>query len=85
MIAYWFQYVCCSLSRWLSQCYRCDTAEFCFLSKGVDDNGSGLAAMLEAATQVSDAIRGGTKMTNTIIFVAFDAAVYNGTYMLIGS
>ncbi|XP_060580482.1 uncharacterized protein LOC132737238 [Ruditapes philippinarum] len=41
-------------------------------TKGVDDNGSGVAAMLEVAKQLSGQNKRGVKRNNTIIFVSFD-------------
>ena len=41
--------------------------------EGVDDNGAGVAAMLEVVRQVTDANKKGVKRKNTIMFVSFDA------------
>lgn len=41
-------------------------------TKGVDDNGAGVAAMLEVVRQLTDRNRNGVKRKNTMIFVAFD-------------
>lgn len=40
---------------------------------GVDDNGAGVAAMLEVVRQVTEANKQGTKRKNTIMFISFDA------------
>lgn len=42
-------------------------------SPGVDDNGSGVAAMLEVVRQVMEVNSQGTKRQNTIMFISFDA------------
>lgn len=47
---------------------------------GVDDNGSGMAALLETARQIGTANMNGVIRNNTIIFVAFDLEEY-GTKM----
>jgi len=39
---------------------------------GVDDNGAGVAAMLEVIRQITDMNKKGTKRGNTIIFASFD-------------
>ena len=41
-------------------------------TKGVDENGSGVAALLEVTRQITDMNKQGTKRGNTIIFVSFD-------------
>ncbi|XP_060597493.1 uncharacterized protein YfbL-like isoform X2 [Ruditapes philippinarum] len=41
-------------------------------TKGVDDNGAGVAAMLEVAKQQTGQSKQGVKRKNTIIFVSFD-------------
>lgn len=41
-------------------------------SPGVDDNGAGVAALLEVIRQVTNANKQGTKRQNTIIFASFD-------------
>ena len=41
--------------------------------EGVDDNGSGVAAMLEVVRQVTKINSRGTKRQNTIMFLSFDA------------
>lgn len=38
----------------------------------VDDNGAGVAAMLEVIRQITDMNKKGTKRGNTIIFASFD-------------
>lgn len=43
------------------------------VSSGVDDNGAGVAAMLEVVRQVTDANKQGTKRQNTLFFASFDA------------
>ena len=40
--------------------------------EGVDDNGAGVAALLEVARQVTSANKQGAKRQNTIIFACFD-------------
>lgn len=40
---------------------------------GVDDNGAGVAAMLEVIRQVTESNKQGTKRQNTIMFISFDA------------
>ena len=45
----------------------------CFYAKGVDDNGSGIAAMLEVVRQLTNGSSQGVKRKNTILFIAFDA------------
>ncbi|XP_063439139.1 aminopeptidase YwaD-like isoform X1 [Mytilus trossulus] len=45
-------------------------------TKGVNDNGAGVAAMLEVVRQLTDRNRNGVKRKNTIIFVAFDLEEY---------
>lgn len=40
--------------------------------EGVDDNGAGVAAMLEVVRQVTDANKQGTKRQNTLFFASFD-------------
>ncbi|VDI22128.1 Hypothetical predicted protein [Mytilus galloprovincialis] len=47
-------------------------------SKGVDDNGSGVAAMLEVVRQITNINNSGYKSKNTIIFVSFDLEEYGG-------
>ncbi|XP_052102073.1 uncharacterized protein LOC127735795 isoform X3 [Mytilus californianus] len=47
-------------------------------SKGVDDNGSGVAAMLEVVRQLTNINNSGYKRKNTIIFVSFDLEEYGG-------
>ena len=39
---------------------------------GVDDNGSGVVAMLDVARQLTEMNRRGVKRNNTIIFMSFD-------------
>ena len=41
-------------------------------TKGVDDNGAGVAAMLEVIRQITNMNKKGTKRGNTIIFASFD-------------
>ncbi|KAH3741705.1 uncharacterized protein YfbL-like [Dreissena polymorpha] len=41
-------------------------------TKGVDDNGSGMAAMLYVAKQLTDENKRGVKRNNTVLFIAFD-------------
>ena len=41
-------------------------------TKGVDENGSGVAALLEVTRQITELNKNGTKRGNTIIFVSFD-------------
>ena len=51
---------------------------------GVDDNGSGVAALLEVIRQITDMNKKGTKREYTIIFVSFDLEEYgklNITYL----
>jgi len=51
---------------------------------GVDDNGSGVAALLEVIRQIMDMNKKGTKRGNTIIFASFDLEEYrklNITYL----
>ena len=51
---------------------------------GVDDNGAGVAAMLEVIRQITDMNKKGTKREYTIIFVSFDLEEYgklNITYL----
>lgn len=50
-------------------------------SPGVDDNGSGVAAMLEVARQIVDQNKNGIKRNNTIIFLSPDLEEYD----LVGS
>ncbi|XP_063439138.1 uncharacterized protein LOC134720666 [Mytilus trossulus] len=45
-------------------------------TKGVNDNGARVAAMLEAVRQLTDRNKNGVKRKNTIIFVAFDLEEY---------
>ncbi|XP_071175932.1 uncharacterized protein YfbL-like isoform X1 [Mytilus edulis] len=45
-------------------------------TKGVDDNGAGVAAMLEVVRQLTDRNKNGVKRKNTMIFVAFDLEEY---------
>ena len=45
-------------------------------STGVDDNGAGVAAMLEVVRQLTDRNKNGVKRKNTMIFVAFDLKEY---------
>lgn len=42
----------------------------CF--KGVDNNGAGMAALLEVVRQVTELNKQGSKRQNTIFFIAFD-------------
>ncbi|XP_052796151.1 uncharacterized protein LOC128228718 [Mya arenaria] len=51
------------------------------ITKGVDDNGSGVTAMLESLRQIAAGNKGGKRRKNTIIFMAFDHEEYG----LIGS
>jgi hypothetical protein len=44
---------------------------FQFTISGVDDNGAGVAAMLEVIRQITDTNKKGTKRGNTIIFASF--------------
>lgn len=46
-------------------------------TKGVDDNGSGVAAMLEVSRQLGSENKKGMKRKNTVMFVAFDLGEYN--------
>ncbi|XP_052796183.1 aminopeptidase S-like isoform X2 [Mya arenaria] len=56
------------------------------ITKGVDDNGSGVTAMLESLRQIAAGIQGGKRRKNTIIFMAFDHEEYDDQYYgLIGS
>jgi len=43
---------------------------------GVDDNGSGVVAMLEVARQLSEMNKKGIKRKNTILFAAIDLEEY---------
>ncbi|XP_052059971.1 uncharacterized protein LOC127700504 isoform X4 [Mytilus californianus] len=56
-------------------------------TKGVDDNGSGVVAMLEVARQITTMNRKGTKRKNTIMFAAFDLKEQNckGSELLLAS
>ncbi|VDI19761.1 Hypothetical predicted protein [Mytilus galloprovincialis] len=49
-------------------------------TKGVDDNGAGVAAMLEVVRQLTDRNRNGVKRKNTMIFVAFDLKEYGSCF-----
>ncbi|WAQ94913.1 YFBL-like protein [Mya arenaria] len=42
------------------------------ITKGVDDNGSGVTAMLESLRQIAAGNQGGKRRNNTIIYMAFD-------------
>ncbi|XP_052795125.1 uncharacterized protein LOC128228074 [Mya arenaria] len=44
---------------------------------GVDDNGSGVTAMLESLRQIGAGNKGGKRRNNTIIFMAFDHEEYD--------
>ncbi|XP_045168396.2 uncharacterized protein YfbL-like isoform X1 [Mercenaria mercenaria] len=45
-------------------------------TKGVDDNGAGVAAMLEVARQLGSQNKQGVKRNNTVIFASFDLEEY---------
>ncbi|XP_052803188.1 uncharacterized protein LOC128233515 isoform X2 [Mya arenaria] len=54
-------------------------------SSGVDDNGSGMAAMFEVARQIDEHRQKGEQINNTVIFMAFDLeeGVHIGSNMTI--
>ena len=52
----------------------------CF--EGVDDNGAGVAALLEVARQVTAANKQGAKRQNTIIFACFDGEELGKAYTI---
>ena len=45
---------------------------------GVDDNGAGVAAMLEVVRQLSYMNKNGVTRRNTIVFAGFDLEEYGG-------
>lgn len=47
------------------------------ISKGVDDNGAGVAALLEVAKQLGSQNKKGIKRKNTVMFVSFDLEEYD--------
>lgn len=54
-----------------------------FIYTGVDDNGSGVAAMLEVVRQITNINNSGYKSKNTIIFVSFDLEEYGGMLLIL--
>ncbi|WAQ93524.1 hypothetical protein MAR_005995 [Mya arenaria] len=52
-------------------------------SSGVDDNGSGMAAMFEVARQIDEHRQKGEQINNTVIFMAFDLEEGEGNLMFL--